>query len=173
MKEDIFKCDSGYFGDVARNVLFAKIKIDDALQRAKPTPNPNLTPDPQPQPPTPDLPLPPADCSLLSALQARLGELNSDIDHLLREGILTLYMDLCELRERSGRMKAGKPIEGLLRSITEIVAGLLKPFFIYQEYHRCRTTPAQRKKNILSLRNLSTTTKRALPELDQKLHGEV
>lgn len=31
MKEDIFKCDNGYFGEVARNILLVKIKIDDVV----------------------------------------------------------------------------------------------------------------------------------------------
>jgi hypothetical protein len=89
-------------------------------------------------------------------------------------------MDLCDLRERSGKMKVQKAIEGLLRSIIEIVAGLLKPFFIYQEYHRCRSTPSltPRKKNILSLRNLnnnstSNSNKPTPADFDEKLMREV
>jgi hypothetical protein len=51
-------------------------------------------------------------------------------------------------------------------TIAEIAAGLLKPFFIFQEYRRCRTTPAQRKKNILSLRNLNIVHSQSPPSTD-------
>jgi hypothetical protein len=37
MKQELFNCQNGYFGDVARNVLLAKIKIDEALNRAQST----------------------------------------------------------------------------------------------------------------------------------------
>lgn len=149
-------------------MLLAKIKIDDALHRAKPAQTAT-----SPKAET----ISSAEGSLLSALKSRLGELNSDIDHLLREGILSLYMDLCDLREKFSRIKVSKVLEGLLRTIIEIVSALLKPFFIYQEYHRCQVTPNQRKKNILSLRNLNTnshlTSKPALPDFDEKLMREV
>ena len=39
MKEELFNCQNGYFGDVARNVLLTKIKIDEALNRAKHSPD--------------------------------------------------------------------------------------------------------------------------------------
>ena len=77
MKQELFNCQNGYFGDVARNVLLAKIKIDDALHRVKDT-RPAL-------PTNTDNPLLSSpECALLSAIKKRLGELNSDIDHLLR-----------------------------------------------------------------------------------------
>jgi hypothetical protein len=84
-------------------------------------------------------------------------------------------MELCDLREKSGKIKTRKTIEGLFKSIIEIVAGLLKPFFIYQEYSRCRNTPSleQRKKNILSLRNLNnnanSSNKSTPADFDEKL----
>ena len=115
----------------------------------------------------------------MNAIKHSLAELSSDIDHLLREGILTLYMELCDIREKSGKKKVRKLIEGLLRSVIEIVAGLLKPFFIYQEYTRCREAPSggRRKKNILSLRNLNNTPGKANNKLsddfDEKLMREV
>jgi hypothetical protein len=88
-------------------------------------------------------------------------------------------MELCDIREKSGKKKVRKLIEGLLRSVIEIVAGLLKPFFIYQEYTRCREAPSggRRKKNILSLRNLNNTPGKANNKLsddfDEKLMREV
>lgn len=115
----------------------------------------------------------------MNAIKHSLAELSSDIDHLLREGILSLYMELCDIREKSGKKKVRKLIEGLLRSVIEIVAGLLKPFFIYQEYTRCREAPSggRRKKNILSLRNLNNTPGKANNKLsddfDEKLMREV
>lgn len=120
------------------------------------------------------------ECFIFNAIKHSLAELNSDIDHLLREGILTLYMELCDIREKSGKKKVRKLIEGLLRSVIEIVAGLLKPFFIYQEYNRCRNAPlgGHRKKNILSLRNLNNApsianNKPVCDDFDEKLMREV
>jgi hypothetical protein len=120
------------------------------------------------------------ECFILNAIKHSLAELSSDIDHLLREGILTLYMELCDIREKSWKKKVRKPIEGLLRSVIEIAAGLLKPFFIYQEYTRCRNAPSggHRKKNILSLRNLNnapnnTNNKLVSEDFDEKLMREV
>lgn len=162
MKEELFNCQKGYFGEVERNVLLAKIKADEALHRAR------AALPPAALPPTPP------ELALLAALKKRLGGLNSGTDHLLREGILTLYMELCELREKAGRAKVRRAVEAVLRTIVEIVAGLLKPFFIYQEYHRCRSSPSpeQRKKNILSLRNLNSAAP-APAAFDEKLMREV
>lgn len=92
---------------------------------------------------------------MLKLLQTRLNGLNGDVDHLLKEGMLTLYMDLCDLREKAQKMKISSRVEQLLKSIIEISAPLLRPFFIYQEYYRSRSTPAK-KKNILSMRNLNS-----------------
>jgi hypothetical protein len=77
MKQELFNCQNGYFGDVARNVLLAKIKIDDALHRLK-----DACPTPPADTDAPLLSSP--ECALLTAIKKRLGELNSDIDHLLR-----------------------------------------------------------------------------------------
>ena len=91
---------------------------------------------------------------MLKILQSRLSGLNGDVDHLLQEGMLTLYMDLCDLREKAQKMNISKRAEYLLKSVIEIASPLLRPFFIYQEYYRSRSTPAK-KKNILSMRNLN------------------
>jgi len=105
----------------------------------------------------------------------RLNALNSDIDHLLKEGILTLYMDLSDLKERIAKLKIIKQIECLIKNIIEIMTNLLKLFFIFQEYQNSKNNN-KRKKNILSLRNLNLIRKQNLenhPDFDGKIIKEI
>lgn len=103
MKQDLFNCQNGYFGDIARNVLLAKIKIDEALHRTKTSHHDGPSENQQEA-------LTTLERTLLNGIKKRLAELNSDIDHLLKEGILTLYMELCDLREKAGKIKTRKAI---------------------------------------------------------------
>jgi hypothetical protein len=141
MKQDLFNCSNDYYGGVDRNVLLAKIRIDEALERLRNSSEGDM--------------VSPGERNIIKNLQNRLNCLNSEADQLLKEGILTLYMDLCDLREKAALVKSSKKIESLIKSVIEIITSLLKLFFIFQEYHNCKNSQSNKKKSILSLRNLN------------------
>ncbi len=111
--------------------------------------------------------------NVLKVLQNRLNSLNCDIDLLLKEGLLTLYMDLCDLREKALKLKIRKELEKLLKAIIENITNLLRTFFIYQEYHNRKSQECRKKKNILSLRNLNSTSRTNATDFDPVIMKEI
>jgi hypothetical protein len=138
--------------------LLTKIRVDEALQKAKGEC-------------TSEVALP--EKNVLKVLQNRLNSLNCDIDLLLKEGLLTLYMDLCDLREKASKLKIRRELEKLLKAIIENITNLLRTFFIYQEYHNRKSQESNRKKNILSLRNLNSASRSSPTDFDSLLMKEI
>jgi hypothetical protein len=93
---------------------------------------------------------------MLCVLETKLAILSSGIDHLLKEGILTLYIDLCEIRSKCSELL----IQTFVKKIIKIISSLLKTYFVFQEYlNRKNKNGSSKKNSIFSLKNLNQAKK--------------
>lgn len=154
LRQQLFTGPDNYYGDLQRKLHQAKIKIMEVLARIRLT--------------TPDFSVDPSVKSGFLQLVGRLKGLNGEIAHLLKEGILSLYVDLCELKQKKSEARGSEELEAVLQESSQAVAGLLRSYFAFQEY---QARGKQRRRDIFSLRNLA---KRQMEEqLDDRLLREI
>ena len=114
LKVSIFNCSNNFFGTVRKNILLFKLKITQYIQNNS---------------------FPPLDSvkeiNIIKLLKRKLDELNKDIDHVVSEGILTLYIDLNDIREFCENKGVHSTVIHLVRTIIEELNSLLKQYFIF------------------------------------------
>lgn len=91
--------------------------------------------------------------NILKLIQRKLATINKDLKSLLQEGILTLYIELNDLRGYCKSKETHSFVKKLVDILIEELGNLLRQYFIFHEYEKQkRMRPKGQRKSSFSLR---------------------
>jgi hypothetical protein len=130
----LFKCKNNFYGTVEKNILLFRLNLINYIWSLPSECLSEVSCEQESQ--------------LIRTLRMKVRGINCDIDYLLQEGLLTLYIDFTDIRELCmNQLKPDSLLQSIIKKMVEEYSSLLRQYFVFQAYQHKSKSKQKTKRN--------------------------